>query len=73
MSPPCAILVHRLGAAGKELLPIFICEAESVSSLLMSEPRGNAVRVLDEVPQQRLDELIVGGDGHTRRIAGQRF
>jgi len=69
MGPACTVLVHRLRTARKQLLSIRFREAERIGRLLMSEFRGNTVRILDKEPQQWLDELIVRRDAQAPSIA----
>lgn len=56
--------MHRLLATGQPLLTFFIGQPDLNRERTVHIRRSHAARVLRQVPQQRLYELVVGWDRH---------
>jgi hypothetical protein len=57
-----AVLVDRLSTARKDLRPIRLAQAQRIGGSLADVPRSGAFRMLSQIAQDRLDEVVVGGD-----------
>lgn len=68
VAPTRAVFVHRLTAAGKKLLSIFRGQSELVGGRLVSDFRINTQRVLGQIPQDWLNELVVRRNRHVVQL-----
>ena len=63
--PPAGpVLEHMLSAARKKFGPFSIVQAQSLCRGVMHVSGSGAVGVCCQVPQDGLDELVVGRNGH---------
>jgi hypothetical protein len=70
--PPHSVLVDQLLAARQTLRPIIGAEPEQIGHGLVGLALADAVEMLGQVAEQRIDEAVVAGDAHGSALKSNR-